>query len=275
MGAVLRLPLAKGVPVIVRCKPENDLKITPDALEESITPKTKWLVLNSPGNPTGMAYTRAELEALAAVVRRFPHVHVLSDDIYEHLVYDGFEFATFAEVAPDLKDHVLTVNGVSKTYAMTGWRIGYGAGHPRLIEAMAILQSQSTSNAPSLCQEACLAALNGPQDFLARWAKVYAERRDKALDVLNAIPGLTCLKPQGAFYLYPSCAAFMGKHTPAGTQIASDTDFAAYLLEAVGVAVVPGVAFGLSPYFRISYALETQMLLEACHRIAQAVGVLR
>lgn len=267
--------LAEGVPVIVHCTAEDHLKLTPESLEANITPQTKWLILNSPNNPTGMVYSKAELQALAEVLRKFPHVHILSDDIYEHLVYDGVEFNTLASVAPDLKDRTLTVNGVSKTYSMTGWRIGYGAGPQPLIEAMTILQSQSTSNANSMAQEAALAALEGPQDFLVEWKKVYADRRDKAFEILNGTPGLTCIKPQGAFYIYPSCANLMGKQTPSGGTITSDTDLAAYLLEAVGVAVVPGAAFGLSPYFRISYALDTNVLLEACGRISQAIQQLR
>lgn len=267
--------LAEGVPVIAHCRAEDSLKLTPELLREHITPKTKWLILNSPNNPSGMVYTKAELETLAKVLRDFPHIHILSDDIYEHLVYDEVEFYTIAAVAPDLKDRVLTVNGVSKTYAMTGWRIGYGAGPRALIEAMSILQSQSTSNANSIAQEATIAALEGTQDFLPTWKALYAERRNKALEILNAIPGISCLKPQGAFYLYPFCGALMGKHTPSGQLISSDTDLAEYLLESVGVAIVPGSAFGLSPYFRISYALETDRLLEACHRISQAIQVLR
>lgn len=267
--------LAEGMPVIVKCTPKDNLKLTPKTLEENITPRTKWLILNSPNNPTGMVYGREELEALAAVLRRYSHVHILSDDIYEHLVYDEVEFSTLASVAPDLKERTLTVNGVSKTYSMTGWRIGYGAGPRPLIEAMTILQSQSTSNANSIAQEATLAALEGPQDFLIEWKKVYKDRRDKAFEILNAIPGLTCLIPQGAFYIYPFCAALIGKQTPSGDIITSDTDLAAYLLESVGVAVVPGAAFGLSPSFRISYAMNTNLLLEACHRIARAIQALR
>lgn len=267
--------LAEGVPIIVRCAPENNLKLTPEALKQAITPKTKWLILNSPNNPSGMAYTRAELEAFADLIRPISHLYVLSDDIYEHLVYDGFQFTTLAQVAPDLKERVLTVNGVSKSYAMTGWRLGYGAGPQTLIDAMAILQSQSTSNAASLSQEASLAALKGTQDFMAEWIKVYTERRDKALKILNTVKGLICLKPQGAFYLYPFCAALMGKKTPSGTLISSDTDLTTYLLDAAGVAVVPGAAFGLSPYFRISIATDTSLLLEACHRISQAIGLLK
>lgn len=267
--------LAEGVPVIVRCRPENDLKLTPEELGEAITPKTKWLILNSPNNPSGMVYSKKELEALADVVRKAPHLHVISDGIYEHLIYDGIKFSTFTQVAPDLKDRTLTVNGVSKSYAMTGWRIGFGAGPQPLIEAMTILQSQSTSNPTSIAQEAAIAALNGSQDFLKDWRKTYAERRDKALEIINNIPGVSCLKPHGAFYLYPSCAPLMGKQTPLETIIASDTDLAAYLLESAGVAVVPGDAFGLCPYFRITYATDTDTLLEACHRIAQAIELLK
>jgi len=206
--------LAEGVPVIVRCTPENHLKLTPESLEEVITSKTKWLIINSPNNPSGMAYTRAELEALADVIRRNSQIYVLSDDIYEHLVYDNFQFTTLAQVAPDLKERILTVNGMSKAYAMTGWRIGYGAGPQSLINAMAILQSQSTTHVSSLSQEAGIAALEGPQDFIRDWVKVYTDRRDKALNILNKTPGLTCLKPQGAFYLFPSCVGLMGKKTP-------------------------------------------------------------
>ncbi len=267
--------LAEGVPVIIRSTLENHLKLIPEELEDAITPKTKWLILNSPNNPSGMVYTRKELEALAEVVRKFPHLHVLSDDIYESLVFEGGQFSTFAQVAPDLKERTLTVNGVSKTYAMTGWRIGYGAGPRSLIEAMTVLQSQSTSNAASVSQEAALAALEGSQGFIKEWLKIYEERRDKAFEILTKTRGLSCLKPQGAFYLYPSCVELMGKKTPLGTLLSSDADVATYLLEAAGVAIVPGVAFGLSPYFRVSYALETELLLEACHRISQAVELLK
>jgi len=267
--------LAEGVPVIVKCATEDHLKLTPQGLEKAITPKTKWLILNSPSNPTGMAYSRQELEDLAAVLRRHPQVHVLSDDIYEHLVYDKFQFTTLVQIAPDLKERVLTVNGVSKSYSMTGWRIGYGAGPLPLIKAMTMLQSQSTSNATSISQEAALAALEGFQDFMADWVQTFAERRDQALKILNEAPGLSCLTPQGAFYLYPSCGSLMGKTTPSGNVVTNDSDFASYLLDTAGVAVVPGVAFGLSPYFRISYAMDTKVLLEGCRRIAEAVQALR
>ncbi len=267
--------LAEGVPIVVKCSSEHHLKLTSKELENAITPKTKWLILNSPGNPTGMAYSRQELEELATVLRQHPHVYVLSDDIYEHLVYDGFQFTTLVQIAPDLKERVLTVNGVSKSYAMTGWRIGYGAGPLPLIKAMTMLQSQSTSNATSIAQEAALAALEGPQGFLNEWVQTFAERRDQALKILGEAPELTCFTPQGAFYLYPSCASLIGKTTPSGAVITDDSAFATYLLDSAGVAVVPGVAFGLSPYFRISYATETKLLLDGCRRIAEAVRALR
>ena len=267
--------LAEGIPVFIRCRNENHLKVTPEDLGETITPRTKWLILNSPNNPTGMVYTKVELEAIAEVLRRAPHVYVLSDDIYEHLVYNDLSFTTLAQVAPDLKDRVLTVNGVSKAYAMTGWRIGYGAGPTPLIEAMTILQSQSTTNATSISQWASVEALEGTQSFIEERNKIFRERRDQAYTILNDTPGLSCLKPQGAFYLYPSCAGLMGKFTPIGSQITSDAHLATYLLESAGVAVVPGVAFGLSPYFRISYALDTHVLVEACHRISQALRLVK
>ena len=267
--------VAEGVPVIVTCTPENQLKLTPECLAAAITAKTKWLILNSPNNPSGMAYTRTELEGLAEVIRKAPQLLVLCDDIYEHIVYDDFQFTTLAQVAPDLKERILTVNGVSKTYAMTGWRIGYGAGPQSLIKAMAVLQSQSTSNATSISQEASLVALEGPQGFIKEWVEIYAERRDKALEILNKTPGLSCLKPQGAFYLYPSCKELIGKYTPSNSLITNDADVVAYLLESVGVAVVPGIAFGLSPYFRISYATDIKTLLEGCHRISQAIKALK
>ncbi len=267
--------VAEGTAIFIRCKPENHLKLTPDSLADVITTKSKWLILNSPSNPTGMAYTEKELLALAEIIRDTPHLHVLCDDIYEYLVYDKFKFKTLAQVAPDLKDRILTVNGVSKSYAMTGWRIGYGAGPRELIEAMTALQSHSTSNATSIAQEASIVAIQGNHDFLKEWIVIYEERRDKAIDILNAIPGVSCIKPNGAFYLYANCTALMGKKTPMDSIITSDTDFAAYLLESAGVAVVPGIAFGLSPYFRVSFATSTDLLVEACHRISQAVSLLK
>jgi aspartate aminotransferase len=267
--------LAEGTPVIVECPPETGFKLQPEALERAITPKTKWLIMNSPSNPTGAAYTRAELKALADVLMRHPQVHVLNDDIYEHLVYDGFEFTTIAQVEPGLYDRTLTVNGVSKSYAMTGWRIGYAGGPAHLIKAIAKIQSQSTTNPSSVSQAAAVAALNGPQDFIRERAAVFRERRDLVVGMLNQANGLTCARPEGAFYVYPSCAGTIGKTTPDGKTIATDEDFATYLLTQGGVSVVFGAAFGMSPFFRISYAASTASLEEACRRIQRACGALR
>jgi aspartate aminotransferase len=263
--------LCSGISVIVPCGEESNFKLTAEALEAAITPKTKWLILNSPGNPTGRVYDGSELTALAEVLVRHPHVYVLSDDIYEHLVYDDTAFATLAMVAPALQDRILTVNGVSKSHSMTGWRIGYGAGHKPLIKAITMIQSHSTSSACTISQTAAIVALTGPQDFLKSWVATFQERRDMALEIINATPGLSCLKPEGAFYLYISCSKIMGKTTPQGKKITTDNEFALYLLESVGVASVSGDAFGLSPYIRISYALETSVLKDACHRIQKAV----
>ncbi len=265
----------EGTPVIIPCSEKENFKLSPAALAAAITPRTKWLVLNSPNNPTGMVYTRPELEALASVLRQHPSVYILSDDIYEHLVYDGLKCTTLAQVAPDLQPRILMVNGVSKSYAMTGWRIGYGAGPQELIKAMTIIQSQSTSNASSVSQEAARAALEGSQEFMKEWVAVYEERRDIALALLNAIPGLSCLKPHGAFYLYPTCQGLLGKITPTGTLLTADTDVATYLLDTAEVAIVPGVAFGHSPSFRLSYALHTDLVREGCQRIAHALEALR
>lgn len=262
--------LAEGTPVIVECQEDAQFKLTPAQLEQAITDKTKWLILNSPSNPTGMAYTKAELEALAEVLRKHPHVYVLSDDIYEHLTYDGFKFHTLAEVAKDLQDRILTMNGVSKSYSMTGWRIGYAAGPLDLIKAMTKIQGQSTSNACSISQAAALEALNGDQSFLSEWREVFQERRDLVLSKLNAIEGLTCITPQGAFYIFASCAGLIGSVTPDGKRIENDADFAAYILETQSVTLVHGEAFGLSPYFRISYALSSADLEKACDRILTA-----
>ena len=267
--------LCEGTPVFVECGAENGFKMKPEQLEKAITPKTKWLVFNSPSNPTGAAYTEAEIKALAAVLTKHPHVWIMSDDIYEHLVYDDFKFHTIAEVAPELKARTLTINGVSKAYAMTGWRIGYGAGDAALIKAMTDLQSQSTSNACSIAQAAALEALNGPQEFLATWRDSFANRRNLVVEKLNKIEGIVCPKPEGAFYVYASCAGVLGKKTAAGQTINTSSDFAAYLLENVGVSVVPGNAFGLDPYFRISYATSEKVLEDACARIAKAVAQLR
>jgi aspartate aminotransferase len=266
--------LAEGVPVIVEGPESSGFKLQAADLEKAITPKTKWLVLNSPNNPTGAAYTAAELRALADVLLRHPHVWVMTDDMYEHLVYDDFKFATIAEVEPKLIDRTLTVNGVSKSYAMTGWRIGYAAGPLPVIKAMNAIQSQSTSNASSVAQWAAVEALNGPQDFIAERALAFKDRRDLVVSMLNQAKGISCKTPEGAFYVYPSVAGCIGKKTPDGKVIESDSDFVTYLLESEGVAAVQGAAFGLSPYFRISYATSTEALEEACRRIQRACGAL-
>jgi aspartate aminotransferase len=267
--------LAEGEPVAVPCSQNNHFKLLPEDLEAAITPKTKWLILNSPSNPTGSAYSRAEMKALTDVLLRHEQVWVLTDDMYEHLVYDGFEFVTPAQVEPALKDRTLTMNGVSKAYCMTGWRIGYAGGPAALIKAMAMVQSQSTSNPSSVSQAAAVAALSGPQDFIAAHNAVFKQRRDLVVERLNTCPGLNCHRPEGAFYVYPSCAGAIGKKTPDGKTIKSDGDFVTYLLEAEGVAAVQGEAFGLSPYFRISYATATEDLEEACTRIKRACEALQ
>lgn len=267
--------LAEGTPVIVDCPVEDGFKLRADKLEAAITPKTKWIILNSPSNPTGAAYTADDWKALAEVLRRHPQVLIMTDDMYEHLVYDDFKFSTIAEVAPDLYDRTLTVNGVSKAYSMTGWRIGYCAGPVPLIKAMAKVQSQSTSNPSSISQAAAVAALNGPQGFLKDWVKVFQDRRDLVVSMLNQATGIHCPKPEGAFYVYPSCAGLIGKTTPDGAVLNSDSDVVTYLLDAEGVAVVQGEAFGLAPFFRISYATSTEALRDACTRIQRAAGNLR
>ena len=267
--------LAEGTPVFVKCPESNGFKLKAEDLEKAITPKTKWLILNSPSNPTGAAYTRDELKALTDILLKHPHVWVMTDDIYEHLTYDGFEFFTPAQVEPKLIDRTLTVNGVSKAYAMTGWRIGYAAGPKELIKAMAVIQSQSTSNPSSISQAAAVAALNGDQSFLQGWKDAYQKRRDLVVGMLNKVEGVTCPKPEGAFYVYASCAGCIGMETPDGKIIENDTDFVSYLLESVGVACVQGEAFGLSPYFRISYATSDKALEDACARIQKACGALK
>ena len=267
--------MAEGTPVIVECQEENDFKITAAELEAAITPKTKWVVLNSPSNPTGAAYSRTELRAIADVLLKHENVYIMSDDMYEHLVYDGFEFTTIAQVEPKLKARTLTCNGVSKSYAMTGWRLGYAAGPVELIKAINKVQSQSSTHTSSISQAASVEALNGPQDFLAERAEVFKGRRDLVVAALNECEGLSCKKPEGAFYVYPSCAGVIGKTTPDGTKIETDTDFITYLLEAEGVAAVPGSAFGLAPYFRISYATSDAALTEACARIKRACTALK
>jgi aspartate aminotransferase len=259
--------LAGGTPVPVVAGIETDFKLTPEQLEAAITPKTKWFIFNSPSNPTGAGYTRAELKCLTDVLMRHPHVWVMSDDMYEHLVFDDFEFCTPAEIEPGLYDRTLTCNGVSKAYAMTGWRIGYAGGPVSLIKAMGTIQSQSTSNPCSVSQYAALEALSGPQDFLADWRKVFQGRRDLVVSMLNQAKGIRCPKPEGAFYVYPDISGCIGKATPAGTVISNDEVFATALLEETGVAVVFGAAFGLSPNFRVSYATSDEVLREACTRI--------
>jgi aspartate aminotransferase len=266
--------LAEGTSAFVVTRSEDGFKLTPEALERAITPKTKWLILNSPGNPTGAAYTRAELRGLANALLKYPHVWVMTDDIYEHLVYDRFEFTTIAQVEPRLYERTLTVNGVSKSYNMTGWRIGYAGGPEALIEKMSEIQGHSTSNPCSISQAAALAALTGPQDFMARQLEEFRRRRDRIVELLNEVPGIRCATPQGAFYVYPSCAGVIGRKTPGGKMIASDEDFAKYLLESEGVAVVHGAGFGLSPYIRISYATSIEELEAAGARIKKACGKL-
>ena len=260
--------LAGGTPVAVETTLENSFKLTPEQLEAAITPKTKWFIFNSPSNPTGAGYHRDELKALTDVLLRHPHVWVMTDDMYEHLTYDGFEFYSPAQIEPALYDRTLTCNGVSKAYAMTGWRIGYAGGPEHLIAAMRKIQSQSTSNPCSISQWAALEALNGTQEFLEPNNTIFKRRRDIVVAALNAIEGITCPTPEGAFYVYPSIAGLIGKTTPDGTLIDSDETFAKALLEDKGVAVVFGAAFGLSPNFRVSYATSDDNLKEACARIA-------
>jgi len=267
--------LAEGTPVFVACAAANGFKIRPEDLERAITKRTKWLILNSPGNPSGAAYGEGDLAALAEVLLRHPHVWVMTDDMYEHLVYDGFVFRTMAQVEPRLYERTLTVNGVSKAYAMTGWRIGYAGGARDLIKAMAKIQSQSTSCPSAISQAAAVEALNGPQDFIAERAAAFRERRDLVVGMLNQAQGLDCPRPEGAFYVYPSCAGVIGKKTPDGATIETSADFSAYLLDAEGVAVVHGEAFGLDPHFRVSYATSTEALTEACTRIQRACAALR
>ena len=259
--------LGGGTPVFVPTTAEDGFRMTAAALEAAITSKTKWLIFNSPSNPSGAAYGREHLKPLTDVLMRHPQVWTMTDDMYEHLVYDDFEFVTVAQVEPGLKDRTLTVNGVSKAYCMTGWRIGYGAGPAHLIKAMAKLQGQSTSNPSSVSQAAAVEALSGPQDFIARNNVAFKERRDLVVSMLNQASGISCPRPEGAFYVYPSCEGCIGKATPKGKRIENDLDFVTELLEAEGVAVVHGEAFGLSPHFRISYAISAEELEDACGRI--------
>ncbi len=262
--------LAGGTPVIVPSSAETGFRIRPEDLEAAITPRSKWLILNSPSNPSGAAYNRDELRAMADVLLRYPHVWVMVDDIYEKIVYDDFVFNTLAEIEPALYERTLTVNGVSKAFAMTGWRIGYAGGPEALIKAMGKIQSQSTSNPTSISQAAAVVALNGGQGFLVERNAAFKVRRDNVVAALNEVPGLSCLTPEGAFYVYPSCAGMVGRKTPDGTLIEDSEGFATYLLESVGVAVVHGTAFGLDPHFRISYATSDVVLAEACARIRKA-----
>ena len=267
--------IAGGQPVFVPTTLEDNFKLQPQDLERAITPRTKWVLLNSPSNPSGAAYTRDEMKALTDVVLRHPDVWVLTDDIYEHLVYGGFEFCTPAEVEPGLMDRTLTMNGVSKSYAMTGWRIGYAAGPDRLIKAMDMLQGQQTSGACSIAQWASVAALDGPQDFIPKSRAVFEGRRDLVVSMLNQARGLTCPVPEGAFYVYPSCAELIGRTAPSGVVIETDEDFVTELLEAEGVAAVHGSAFGTGPNFRISYATSNELLEKACVKIQSFAASLR
>jgi len=267
--------IAGGRPVPVPCAERDGFRLQPQDLEAAITARTRWLLLNSPSNPSGAAYDEAQLRPLLEVLRRHPHVWLLSDDIYEHLLYDGRRFVTAAQLAPDLRDRTLTVNGVSKSYAMTGWRLGYGGGPRSLIAAMAVVQSQSTSNPCSISQAAAVAALTGPQDLVAQWRDAFQRRRDLVVGQLNAIDGISCRRPEGAFYTFASCAGLIGRRTPQGAVIDSDSAFCRYLLEAHDVAVVPGSCFGLAPYFRISYAASDADLRQACERIAAACRALQ
>lgn len=264
-----------GTPVFVDAKAEFDYKLQPEDLEAAITPKTKWFIFNSPSNPSGAAYSHDELKKLTDVLVKYPHVHILTDDMYEHLTYGNFKFATPAGVEPKLYDRTLTVNGVSKAYAMTGWRIGYAGGPRELIKAMETIQSQQTSGACSIAQWAAVEALNGPQDFIAKNKAIFQARRDLVVSMLNQATGIDCPTPEGAFYVYPSCAKLIGKKTPEGKIINNDEDFVSELLQAEAVAVVHGSAFGLGPAFRISYATSEKLLEEACSRIQRFCASLK
>ncbi len=266
--------LCGGAPVIVPCAAENGFKMQAADLEAAIGPRTKWVMLNSPSNPTGAGYSRDDMKALTDVLVRHEHVWVMPDDMYEHIVYDDFRFCTPAQVEPALRERTLTVNGVSKAYCMTGWRVGFACGPDALIGAMNKVQSQSTTHTSSIGQYAAIAALNGPQDFIAGHNRAFRERRDLVVSMLNRVDGLDCPTPEGAFYVYPSCAGLIGGTTPGGETLETDGDVATYLLEAGGVAVVQGAAFGLSPFFRVSYAASTGALEEACRRIQRACAAL-
>jgi aspartate aminotransferase len=266
---------AGGTPVFAAAGADQNYKLKPEQLEAAITPKTKWVILNSPSNPTGAAYSEAELKALGEVLERHPHVWIFADDMYEHIVFDDFRFTSIAQVCPSLYDRTLTANGCSKAYAMTGWRIGFAAGAPWLIKAMSKLQSQSTSNPCSIAQAASVAALTGDQSFLKDNAELFERRRDLVVSMLNQATGMTCPRPEGAFYVYPEFSALIGKATPGGKTIVTDEDFVTYLLDDAKVAAVQGEAFGLSPAMRISYATSDELLREACERIQTACAALR
>ncbi len=266
--------LAEGTPKIVECPLDKNFILQPEDLERAITPKTKWIILNSPSNPTGSGYTWDDMKKITDVLVRHPNIWVMTDDMYEHLVYDDFKFCTPAEVEPELYSRTLTVNGMSKAFCMTGWRIGYAAGPENLITAIRKIQSQSTSNPSSISQAASVAALNGPMDFLAKNNQVFKQRRDLVCSMLNQASGITCPTPDGAFYVYPSCAGLIGKKTPDGKVLQSDEDVVTYFLETEGIAAVHGAAFGLSPHFRISYATSTEALEDACQRIQRACTAL-
>jgi len=263
-----------GKPVFVDCPAESGFRMSAEDLDAAITPQTKWLILNSPSNPSGAAYTRDDLKALTDVLMKHGHVWVMTDDIYEHVIYDDFEFSTVAQVEPGLKDRTLTLNGMSKAYCMTGWRVGFAGGPLELIKGMTKVQSQSTTHTAAVSQAASVAGLNGPQDFIAANNKIFQERRDLVVSMLNQAPGLSCPTPEGAFYVYPSCAGTIGKKTPDGATIETDEDFVTYILETEGIAAVQGVAFGLSPHFRVSYATATDLLEDACQRIQRACAAL-
>jgi aspartate aminotransferase len=262
--------LAGGTPVFVACPPEKQFKLQPEDLEKAITPHTRWVILNAPNNPSGAVYSRDELRRLAEVLLRHPQVWVMTDDMYEHILFDGREYATIAQVAPELKARTLTMNGVSKAYAMTGWRLGYGGAPAELIKAMTKLQSQSTSSPSSISQAAAVEALNGPQDFIAERSQIFQSRRDRVMNALNEIEGVRCHSPEGAFYAFPSCAGLMGKRTPSGQILRTDEDFVMYLLEEVNLAVLHGAAYGVSPFFRLSFASSIPMLDEGLARLKQA-----
>jgi aspartate aminotransferase len=261
--------VAGGVPVTINCPQNNGFKLRPEDLDAAITPKTKWVMINFPNNPTGAACSRAEMQAIAAVLMKHPHVWIMTDDMYEHLIYDGFEFCTIADVEPRLKDRTLTVNGASKTYAMTGWRVGFCGGPKALIKGMMNMQGQATAGVSTISQAAVAAALDGPQDLVRERAEEYRQRRDLVVEMLNAAPGISCHKPEGAFYVFPNIAGCIGKISKGGRKIETDTDFAMALLEEKYVATVQGTAYGMSPYLRISYATNTENLREACGRIQE------